>query len=78
MALKPEQTPLALLAALNANMPEKYRPNATVPDDGTGLEILKELKKMPRKEREARFNRVSESEAAEVSEAEAIPPAEAW
>lgn len=43
--LKPGQNALLLIAALNANMPEKYRPNVIVVDEKP-KELLDEVKKL--------------------------------
>jgi hypothetical protein len=43
--LKPGQNSLLLIAALNANMPEKYRPNVIVVDEKP-KELLDEVKKL--------------------------------
>ena len=43
--LKPGQNPLLLITALNANMPEKYRPNVIVVDDRP-KELLNEVKNL--------------------------------
>ena len=43
--LKPGQNSILLIAALNANMPEKYRPNVIVVDEKP-KELLDEVKKL--------------------------------
>ena len=47
--LKPGQNSLVLIARLNAEMPEKYRPNAQPIDNAAG-ELLSEIRKLSRRE----------------------------
>ena len=50
MALQPGQNALVLLALLNANMPDKYRPNAVAPSE-TMTETLQAMKQAVREHR---------------------------
>ena len=47
MALQPGQNALVLLALLNANLPDKYRPNAVAPSE-TMTETLSAMKQATR------------------------------
>lgn len=50
MALQPGQNALVLLALLNANLPDKYRPNAVAPSE-TMTETLRAMKQSVREHR---------------------------
>ena len=42
-AQKPSDSPILLITLLNANLPEKYRPNVVVSDDTTAKQLLAKL-----------------------------------
>ena len=50
---KAGQSPILLLAMLNDNLPDKYRPNVTV-DDGTARETLEELRSLSKTHKASR------------------------
>lgn len=51
LAIKPGQNPMPLIVALNAERPDKYRPNVQ-PTDERAQELLAELRKRARQERQ--------------------------
>ena len=56
---KAGQSPILLLAMLNANLPDKYRPNVVV-SDGTGKETLTELRSLSQELKEAKERRAAQ------------------
>lgn len=72
-ATEPKSHPLFLLTALNANLPEKYRPNAVVGDD-TAKELMTEWRRWMRDGKKTVKEKKGEGEdgGAEVTVAENV------